>query len=230
MRNLHQKIDRLCHKNSISKGGHSNIQHSDHTVASKETASVSNINSLTTNIKWVINISSKPVTKAQEKLLVHGPNYAVVPRSPPITEYVAAVEQASMKLKQGEADESRGEVKAVIKKIHPPLNITEEKRRAIKELGKDSTRMILTADKGVSLVVMDIEYYMKKAEDLLNQPIHRSIPTDPTTRYKIKLITLLETIKTEGWINEAIYRRLYSTEAGSSKFYGLPKIHKEGMP
>ena len=73
--------------------------------------------------------------------------------------------------------------------------------------------MILTADKGVSLVVMNKEEYIKKAEDLLNQPTYKSIPSDPTTRYKNKLITLLKTIKAEGGINEAIYRRLYPTGA-----------------
>ena len=31
-------------------------------------------------------------------------------------------------------------------------------------------------------------------------------------------------------MNEALYRRLYPRGAGSQKFYGLPKIHKEGMP
>ena len=30
--------------------------------------------------KWVINISNTPLTAEQEKLLAHGPNYAVVPR------------------------------------------------------------------------------------------------------------------------------------------------------
>ena len=90
--------------------------------------------------------------------------------------------------------------------------------------------MILTADKGVSLLVMDTEDYIKKAEDLLNQPTYKSIPTDPTTRYKNILISLLKTIKAEGEINEAVYRRLYLTGAGSSKFYGLPKIDKIGMP
>ena len=47
--------------------------------------------------------------------------------------------------------------------------------------------MVLTVDKGVSLVVMNKEDYIKKAEDLLNQPTYRSIPSDPTTRYKNKL-------------------------------------------
>ena len=111
----------------------------------------------------------------------------------------------------------------------PPPNITKEERKAITELKKDSTRMILTADKGVSLVVMNTEDYIRKAEDLLNQTTYKSIPTDPTTTYKNKLITLLKTIKAEGGINETVYRRLYPTGAGFPKFYGLAKIHKEGI-
>ena len=41
---------------------------------------------------------------------------------------------------------------------------------------------------------------------------------------------MLKSIKAERGISEATYKRLYPTEAGSPKFYGLPKIHKEGMP
>ena len=41
---------------------------------------------------------------------------------------------------------------------------------------------------------------------------------------------MLKSIKAEGVISKAVYRRLYPTGAGSPKFYGLPKIHKEGMP
>ena len=95
-----------------------NIQHGDHAEASMVKASDSSLN--TQPNKWVINISSKPLTKVQEKLLTHGHNFAVVPRNPPITEYVTVVEHACMKSKQGEAEELRGEVNAVIKKIHTP--------------------------------------------------------------------------------------------------------------
>ena len=52
--------------------------------------------------------------------MAHRPNYVVIPKSPPITVYVAVVEQACMKLKQGEAEELRGYLKAVIMKIHIP--------------------------------------------------------------------------------------------------------------
>ena len=90
--------------------------------------------------------------------------------------------------------------------------------------------MILTAHKGVSLVVMDTAEYKKKAEELLQQPTYQPIPTDPTSKCKNKLISMLKSIKAEGGISESVYKRLYPTGAGSPKFYGLPKIHKEGMP
>ena len=90
--------------------------------------------------------------------------------------------------------------------------------------------MVLTADKGVALVIMDTTDYKKKAEELLQQPTYQPIPTDPTSKYKNKLINMLKSIRAEGGISEAVYKKLYPTGAGSPKFYGLPKIHKEGMP
>ena len=68
------------------------------------------------------------------------------------------------------------------------------------------------------MVVMDRKDYIRKAEELLDQPAYKPIPTDPTTKYKNKLISLLKTIKTEGGINDVTYRRLYHTGAGSPKF------------
>ena len=53
-------------------------------------------------------------------------------------------------------------------------------------------------------MVMNKEDYIKKAKDLFNQPTYKSIPSNPTTRYKNKLITLLKNIKVEGGINEAV--------------------------
>ena len=154
----------------------------------------------------------------------------MVPRSLLITEYVAVIEHVCSRLQQGEAEELRGEAKTIIKKTYnPPPNITKEEIKAITELKKDSTRIILIADKGVSLVVMDTEEY-KKAEELLQHSTYKSIPNDPTTRYKNKHINLLKIIKAEGGINEAVYKKLFPTGAGSPKFYGLPKVHKEGMP
>ena len=89
----------------------------------------------------------------------------------------------------------RGEIISVLKKIQTPkYNITREERKAIEELRRDKTRIILTTDKGVSMVVMDRDDYNNKAEELLKQPAYIPIPNDPTNKYKTKLISLLKSI------------------------------------
>ena len=90
--------------------------------------------------------------------------------------------------------------------------------------------MMLTADKGVSMVVLNRDDYNQKAEALLQESAYRPIPCDPTNKYKNKLIALLKSIKTGGGINEATNKKLYPIGSGSPEFYGLPKTHKEGTP
>ena len=80
------------------------------------------------------------------------------------------------------------------------------------------------------MVVLDKEDYIKKSEDLLKQNTYRELVADPTNNYKNKLINLLKTIKSEGGMNNKTYKRLYPTGAVSPKYYGLPKIHKAGVP
>ena len=97
--------------------------------------------------KWVKNLSNKPMTQAQRRLLAHGANYVIIPRNPPKEEYIAAIEQVCHKLKEGEADELRVEVKNLLKKATTPRsNISREKFQAINELKRDDSRIILTAD------------------------------------------------------------------------------------
>ena len=80
-------------------------------------------------------------------------------------------------LKQGEAEELRGDVKLIMKKIKPPKSSIYKEARPIEELKKDQERMVLTADKGISMVVMGKEDYEKKSE-LLSQSTYRFLSTD----------------------------------------------------
>ena len=54
-------------------------------------------NKYTIRENWVRNISKTPLTEAQECLLAHGPNFVVVPREPPICEYIVAIEKSMFK-------------------------------------------------------------------------------------------------------------------------------------
>ena len=121
-----------------------------------------------------------------------------------------AIEHACNQLQNGKVEELSGEIKSVMKKIQASKhNITSEERTVIEELRRDKTRITLTMDKGVSMVVMDRDDYNKNAEELLHQPAYRPIHNDPTNKYKTRLISLLKSIKTEGGIDQSTYKRLY---------------------
>ena len=221
-----RKFEALCQKSSFKRGGCSNNIHSSKDdwlypyLNNQKNQQQNNMQNNNKN-KWVINISNKPLTADEERLLAHGPNYALVLKDPPIIQYVAAIENACTRLEEGQADEFRVQVKVAIQRIQKPKpNITRGERKAIAELKKDPSRMVLTADKGVALVVMNKEDYNT----------YRAITSDPTMRLKNKMINMLKSIKTKEGMSEDLHKRLYPTGAGSPKFYGLPKIHKQGMP
>ena len=110
-------------------------------------------------------------------------------------------------------------------------NITKQEVQALAELKKDQSRAILTADKGVAIVVMDKKDYKRKAQSLLeNRGTYKLLKGDPTNRMKTKLINLLKKIKSEGGINDNQFRKMYPTGAVPPTFYGLPKVHKRDIP
>ena len=96
---------------------------------------------------------------------------------------------------------------------------------------QDNTRVVLTADKGVAMVIMDQQDYNNKAQALLQDTnTYKVLHKDPTPQLKNKLITLLKNIKQTGGLSTPKYKQLYPTSAVPPKFYGLPKIHKTGTP
>ena len=92
---------------------------------------------------------------------------------------------------------------------------------------RDNTRIVLTADKGVLLVVMDKEDYVKKAEELLNQPTYRTISSDPTTKHMNKLINLLKSIKTDGGMNESYTKGFTPQGQGPLNSMASPRFTKK---
>ena len=88
--------------------------------------------------------------------------------------------------------------------------------------------MVLTADKGVAMVVLNRHDYIKKAMTLLDDTnTYKPITSDPTTKLKNRFINILKMMKGEGNIDENTYRKVYPTGASAPNIYGLPKIHKD---
>ena len=185
------KFDRLCQKNTTGCSSPEHGEHGEHghiwskniqytRTHSSDIDGETNRDSMEeekeeSDKNWVRNISKTPFTQVQEKLLLHGPNFVIVPKEPPTSEYIVAIEKACLKLPTGKAEELRGEIKAILKKkTNTKPNITKEEHWVIKELRNDNTRMVLTAEKGVSMVVMDKEDYDTKSEELLQSSTTRS--------------------------------------------------------
>ena len=124
--------------------------------------------SLNKEKKWVINLSSVPLTKDQEDLLSHGPNFAITPKKPPLGDYITNIEKACQSLDVNSTEELRSEVYRVLRKTyHLKPNINRKELEALRQLRDDKSRMVLTADKGVALVVIDRTEYIQKAKELL---------------------------------------------------------------
>ena len=147
----------------------------------------------------------------------------------PYQGYINAIELACQSLKTTEAEDLRAYIYGVLRHSHPPRpNLSKEEWKALKQLKTDKECIILTADKGVALVVMDRQEYTKRAKILLEDTdTCRPIPTDPTIKLKTTLINILRNIIAETGMSKITYNKMYPTGASAPKFYGLPKTHKK---
>ena len=97
-----------------------------------------------------------------------GPNFALAPNNPPNVDFISAIELACQKLNEQDAQELTAEVNIILRRTKPPQsNLSKEEKKALKELREVQDRMVLTADRGVALVVMDRKEYQNKVEGLL---------------------------------------------------------------
>ena len=98
------------------------------------------------------------------------------------------------------------------KSLSPPKpNLTKAQNSALRELKKDRDHIVLTADKGVAMVIMDRQDYISKANTLLSQNTYRSIPWDPTNSIKNKLINILKRVKSQTGLSNQTYKAMYPT-------------------
>ena len=181
---------------------------------------VSNIGNVRS--KWIVNLSSSLLSPAQVSLLSKGPNFALVLTNPPNVEFISAVKEAWHRLTDQDAQECRVEVNILIKRIKPPKkkNISREEKKALNELWEDQERMVLMADKGVAMVVIDRKEYQEKVKVLLVTSAYRTISTDPTNNLKVQLIQKLRRSKRETNRDEGMYRSMYTTSCTTQSFMG----------
>ena len=162
----------------------------------------------------------------------------------PFTKYIAVTKQICNKL--GENTDG-ADCSEYYQKTKDPLqdykqkhashpNITKEEREAIKTLKEDDTHIVLTAYKGVAMVVMDKSSYVNKCVTLLQDTNVYQPCRDLTSQIHRQVQAALCKLKGKHgkehqWV-QLYYNQLLPTGNSSppARFYGLPKIHKANYP
>ena len=124
----------------------------------------------------------------------------VSPKHPPNLEYITAIEAACTKLSQQDAEELRAEINRVLRSSHLQTQSNQSSKHSSKGIKRDRDHIVLTAEKGVAMVIMDRQDYINKANSLLNQNTYRSISRDPTNTIKNKLVSILKRVQKSNWV------------------------------
>ena len=128
----------------------------------------------------------------------------------------------------------------------PPPNMKPVESRALRSLKRDTSIVIIPADKGPATVVLDRSTYDQKIQTLLSdEDTYRRLSKDPAPALERYMNDLLKSLKkshtsyTPGStvqqenlllaISSQLYSRLHSS-AGKPLLYGLPKIHNADVP
>ena len=155
----------------------------------------------------------------------------MTPKNVLIEDIIASTEATARRLDPVSADKLRTHVSTVLRTSSTPkCNLPGKLLRAIKELRKDDSIVVLPADKGNATVVMNRSSYDEKIEQMLADSTYRKLKKDPTTKVEKEIGVALRQVEAKGEITKE--KRMYLTPHSSSppQLYGLPKIHKDGLP
>ena len=103
--------------------------------------------------------------------------------------------------------------------------------KTLKSLSNDKSIYITRADKGHAVVILDRKDYINKMETILNNSeTFIQLDEDPTIYKEDKLQKKLLHLKNAGFLTDAEYKYVRPVGSQPGKAYGLPKIHKQGIP
>nr|VZI52664.1 unnamed protein product [Spirometra erinaceieuropaei] len=174
------------------------------------------------------NISSKQLTPKQLKVLSHEACFNTDP-----VNLMATVESI---LKQtGEPDEAthliRQQVTSLLMAHKSRAIITKAKQNALKALRNDTSIVILPADKRRSTVVLDKTDYVQKANALLeDRQAYLPCGEESIKTVGTQLQKTLAEMQSNRAISKSVRLTIKPTDAAAARSYGLPKVHKPGLP
>ena len=137
----------------------------------------------------------------------------------------------SLQVDPTNADALRLAVSGAMQWAKPPrANLSHQQRHSIQELRSDEDIVILPADKGKATVVMNCEDYTTKMMEISNDGEYCVLSRDPTLKVEKEIASALKLVCKEGHISDKFCDQLTPRYTEPPQIYGLPKVHKEGVP
>ncbi|BHF79964.1 hypothetical protein SprV_0702308800 [Sparganum proliferum] len=109
--------------------------------------------------------------------------------------------------------------------------LSKVERDALRELKADKDLVIVPADKGRSTVVLDRTDYLQKAKGLLeDRQFYVTCVTNPAKMLTREINATLWALENSSAITPTDRRMARPQDTALARFYGLPKVHKDGAP
>ncbi|XP_067676379.1 uncharacterized protein [Haliotis asinina] len=172
------------------------------------TSNIPEVNNNNTNLKTVINLSSRPLTPSQTSLLAKGLKYVPAAAKINTDAFITSIESGLQQLApNGNVDYLRHQIIDTIKQAPKPRsNLTHQERQAITELKKDGSITIIEADKGKAAVIMDTPEFLQLVNNSLSDTTtYLNIKKDPTARLERQH---KKTLHEKREINDIIFNQL----------------------
>ena len=191
------------------------------------------------NDRWLVNLTDVDVPDEVCQILQLGPKFAIKNKKPPLarlitdTEYVIRETNAKPEKK----DEVRLRIAGLLRgmcnggncqRSNPPSHSLLETKDFLEH---HKNLLVLNADKTNTTVLMDRGEYKQKLLSILeDNTTYKKAQRDPTGSIQRKSNELVKIIHEKGYIDTAVKRWLTTYNSIAPKIYGLPKIHKPGIP
>ncbi|UYV71171.1 hypothetical protein LAZ67_8002001 [Cordylochernes scorpioides] len=178
----------------------------------------------------IINLSTTHLPEKEANLLELGLQY-IPPPKPDIPRIIAGVEGIMSTLNHSETFKVRN---AIVQTLLRPdrKKIPSHNNKAILNKLKSYKSLVFTrADKGNHPVIMDRSDYIAKMKDILqDSSFFSSISPQENTTLTKMFKKSLNNMKKSGSITTEQYTHFTANLDRSAYIYGIPKVHKPGVP
>ena len=178
--------------------------------------------------KKLVNLSQHMLSEIEASTLRKGLNFAIAPKNILTETIICDIEDIIQNLSKVDKETVRKDCAIILRTAKPPKsNLTKEEHLALKNLRNNEDIIIVKADKGGATVIMDkSEYNLKTVHHLTTSGSYRKLERNPIS----KVIREVKKAINSSNLDDKLKKRLTPSQEITPRIYGLPKIHKDGVP